>query len=196
MAKKKSVKRAARTFVALLDELDQYYMSVQAAPLTKQQTTWAVEASLIKLSAGFERMLLEALVGAINNDTSTLSARTGIDFPKHLTDEVCEYLVIGSGYFDFRGREGLIKTLKDFLPDSHYLVVAVKKTQFRVPLERLIALRNFAAHESPQSKRNARDAVGRRLSAAGAWLKVQNRFLDITAPLRVLANEIEAGAPY
>lgn len=107
MSRKKSVRRAARLFQNQVDELNRYCAAVQAASLTKQQVTWAVEAGLIKLSAEFERLILDALVGAINNDTTTLSSGTGIRFPKHLTDEVCEYLVTGTGYFDFKGRDGL-----------------------------------------------------------------------------------------
>ena len=71
--------------------------------------------------------MLDTLVGALNNDTSTLSTRTGFSFPKHLTDEVCRFLVTGRGYFDFKGRDGLIKTLKQYLPDDHYLVEVVSK---------------------------------------------------------------------
>jgi hypothetical protein len=196
VAKKKSVKRAAQLFQTRVDELDQYCAAVQGAGLTKQQVTWAVEVSLIKLSASFEQMVLDALVGAINNDTSTLSTRTGVAFPKHLTDEVCEYIVVGSGYFDFRGRGGLIQVLRDFLPDSHYLLASVKKAAYKKPIEQLIALRNFAAHESPVSKRKAREAVGTNMSAPGAWLKRQNRFSSISAPLKQLAAEIETGAPF
>lgn len=33
--------------------------------------------------------------GVINDDTTTISEVSGVDFPKHLTDEVCEYLVLG-----------------------------------------------------------------------------------------------------
>ncbi len=39
-------------------------------------------AELIKLSAQFEHLVLHALVGAINNDSSLLTATTGVTFPK------------------------------------------------------------------------------------------------------------------
>ena len=62
------------------------------------------------------------LKGAINNDTSTLSQTVNIEFPKSLSDAVCEFIVTGGGYFDFKGRDGLIKTLKDYVPSNHYIV--------------------------------------------------------------------------
>lgn len=196
MPRKKSVKGAALAFAQSIDDLDAFFDAVLLSGLTDQQVTWAAETTVIKLSARFEHLVLDALVGAINNDPSLLTSTTGVTFPRHLTDEVCEYLVVGNGYFDFKGRDGLIKTLKQYLPTSHYLVVAVSKAQYTQPLNRLLALRNFAAHESAKSKKAARAAVATNLSAAGAWLKRQNRFKGLSEPLRRLAAEIEAGAPY
>lgn len=140
--------------------------------------------------------MLEALVGAINNDTTTVSSSSGIRFPKHLTDEVCEYLVTSGGYFDFRGRDGLIKLLKGYVPDDHYLLVAVKRQKYVAALERLVAIRNFAAHESPKGKVAAKKAVGGRIAFAGTWLKSGSHFTDINSRMRQLGEEIREAAPY
>jgi hypothetical protein len=141
--------------------------------------------------------MLDCVVTAINNDTTTISARTGIAFPKHLTDEICEYLVTGGGFFDFKGRDGLIKTIKGYIPYDHWLLEAVKQAWHKEPLNRMIAIRSFAAHESPASKRKALDAIGQhRVGSAGSWIKCQNRFSDMTAAFSKLANEIETKAPY
>ena len=151
----------------------------------------------MKLSVYFEHLMLDALVGAINNDTSTVGSSSGIKFPRHLSDEVCEYLVTGGGYFDFRGRSGLIKVLKGYIPDDHYLLVAVRRKKYKVTLERLLALRNYAAHESPKGKLAVKEALGvKRIAAAGVWLKTGDRFYEINAKARELAEEIRAGAPY
>src|SRR6266511_1611586 len=122
MPRKKSVRSAAEKFIERSDALSDYYANAVAAKLSDQEATWAVEAAIIKLSVYFEHLMLEALVGAINNDTTTVSSSVGIPFPKHLTDEICEYLVTGGGYFDFRGRDGLIKLLRRFVPEDHYLL--------------------------------------------------------------------------
>lgn len=141
--------------------------------------------------------MLDVLVGAVNNDTTTIAATTEVKFPKHLTNEVCEFLITGTGYFDFKGRSGLIKTLKSFVPETHYLVTTVKKNQYKDALEKLTALRNFAAHESQVSKRAALTAIGAaNLSSSGAWLKKKGRFSAITNQLTQLANEIHGLAPY
>lgn len=196
MPKKQSAKLAAKRFDDRADELENYVNDVLASGLGDQAQTLAVEAALIKLAASFERLMLDALVCAVNNDTQHLKTTTGIEFPKHLTSEVCDYIVTSGGYFDYRGRDGLIQTLKRAIPDTHYLVTVVKKQQYKEPLERLVALRNFAAHESPQSKAKAKQTLGTNLSAAGAWTKRQGRYAQLSSKLRALAAEIDANAPY
>lgn len=116
--------------------------------------------------------MLEVLTGAINNDTEVLSLNTGIRFPKHLTDEVCEFLIQGTGYFDFHGRGGLIKTLQQYVPKTHYLVGILKKPKYRASLDRLTALRNYAAHDSARARSGALKAVGnKKMASPGSWLK-------------------------
>lgn len=196
MARKKSIKRSASRFKAAADDISLFLAAV-AEGQSDGHVTWLYNYAIIRLYREFESLMLDCLIGAINNDTSTVSTKTGISFPKHLTDEVCEYLVIGSGYFDFKGRDGLIKTLKQFVPDNHYVITAVKHDNYRDALEQLSGLRNLAAHESGKSKRAALAAINaERLSASGAWLKKQNRMTTIIAKLKELADEIHLAAPF
>jgi len=195
MPKKKSIKGSANDFKAETDKILAFLTA--SAGLGDEHVSWCHDLAIIRLYRSFESLMLDALVGALNNDTSTLSSRTGFAFPKHLTDEVCRFLVTGRGYFDFKGRDGLIKTLKQYLPDDHYLVDIVSKTGYRAPLERLTAARNFAAHESQQSKSAFRKATDQnRVGSAGSWLKRKNRFQLIADKLKALADEVHAEAPY
>ena len=179
MPRKKSGQRAAKRFKADVESVRAFVSDADHAGLAAKSQSWIYEAALVKTYVAYERLMLDCIVAAINNDTSTIKAKTGIDFPKHLTEEVCEYIVIGRGYFDFKGRSGLISEIKKYVPDSHWLVVSVKDPKHKVPLDRLVALRNYAAHESSASKKVALDAVGqKRISSAGSWLKTQHR-LDV-----------------
>jgi hypothetical protein len=196
MPRKKSVKTAAAYFNTEVDAILQFIDQV-ADGQTDEHTTWIHNYAIIRLYKFFEALMLDCLVGAVNNDTTTLEGTTGVEFPKHLTDEVCEYLITGTGFFDFKGRAGLIKTLKSFVPEDHYLVTIVKKQVYKASLEQLTTLRNFAAHESQVSKRAALAAVGLdRISSSGSWLKRQGRFALLANQIKALANEIHAAAPY
>jgi hypothetical protein len=196
MPRKKSVKSAAARFVLQAESLEQYYEDVLGSDLRAQAQTWACEAAILKLAVYFEHLMLHALVGAINNDTATLSAKAGIDFPRHLTDEVCEYIVTGGRYFDFRGRDGLIRLLKQYVPKDHYLVQIVASPRYSTTLERLIALRNLAAHESGAGRKVAKAKVAAGIAVAGAWLKREERFLALTERLKELAEDLQHAAPY
>ena len=196
MPRKKSVKLSAIDFCNQVDGINAFLVTV-AVGQSDEHVSWLHGYAIIKLYKAFEGLILDALVGAVNNDTSTIAATTDVQFPKHLTDEVCEFLITGTGYFDFKGRPGLIRTLKSFVPDIHYLVVIVKKPAYKDALDRLVALRNFAAHESSSAKRAAREAIGQeRISTSGSWLKRQGRFCAISASIKALALEIHNSAPY
>ena len=142
-------------------------------------------------------MTLITLIAAINNDTSTISKKTGVNFPKHLSDEVCEYLIIQSGYFDFKGRDGLLKKLKHYLPDEHFLILIYKDSKYRASIERMCALRNYAAHSSLKAKKDALKAINKkRIRTAGAWLKLGNNFKKILDDLLELSNEVKMKAKF
>lgn len=196
MARKKSTRLAAKAFRERVDEVAAFLDEVEDAPLSDKHISWAYDFAIIQVYREFERLMLEALVAAINNDTKTISDTVGMTFPKHLTDEVCQYLIVGQGYFDFRGRDGLIRVVCKFVPKTHYLVKNLKKPAYKTPLERLAALRNFAAHGSAPARLAAKSAVGaKRFSSSGAWLKVGVRYDAVIDPLLQLSKDIAGSAP-
>ena len=194
--KKKSVRLCTRRFEEKASEVLEFCGKAEEV-LSEAHVSLVYDAAIIKLYAHFEQMIVESLTGAINNDTSQISITTNIQFPKHLTDEVCEYIITKGGYFNFRGRDGLIDEIKKHVPDNHYLVKVIKNNAYRQSLDRLCALRNYAAHGSDSSKRSALKSIGqKKMRSAGSWLKKQNRLQDIASSLCNLSKDIEASAPY
>ncbi len=195
--KKTSAKTAVEVFKKKAEDIDAFLRQRKLASFSDEHKSWAHDYAIIRLYREFEDMVFNCLVAAINSDTEQLSQATKVAFPKHLRDEVCRYIVVGDGYFDFRGRDGLIGKLKEYLPSNHYLVTIVKDNKYKGALTRLSALRNFAAHNSKPSKIRALEAVqGKGLSSSGAWLKRQNRFGEISDSLKELADEVYQKAPY
>lgn len=188
---------AARRFCENADEIIAFGRAARHENLKDEFVSWAYNYAVIKLYREFESLMFDALVGAINNNTATLSASTGHDFPDHLNQDICRFLVTGTGYFDFRGRDGLIKTLKTFVSHDHYLIAVVKDQKYKKALERLVSLRNYAAHSSKQSRNAALQAIEQKnLASSGAWLKRQSRLEDLVDKLKGLAMEIHGKAPY
>lgn len=195
MPRKKSIKALAKGYVSASDEVVAFFNAT--ASLKDEYSQWCADYAIIRLYREFENLMLGALAGAINNDAATISTTVGFKFPKHMSDNVCRYLVIGTGYFDFKGRDGLIRTAKEFVPDAHYLVTVLKDAKYKDALERLSAFRNLAAHDSEKAREAARKAIGsKKIGPVGAWLRSQNRFTEISDSLKALAQEIEKKAPY
>ena len=204
--RKKSIKLSAEDFSKSVDDTLDFTRSVEE--LSDKYKSWCFDLAIIRLYREFENFMLHCLIALINNDSSTLSERQGIDFPQHMNAKVCEYLISGDSYFDFRGRDGLIKKIKQFVPSDpeHWFLEIVKKCEYKNSLDQLIALRNFAAHNSPRAKKFALQSTGQRnMSSSGAWLKIQepdqrqsdrNRFAKICESLKKMAKEIENEAPY
>ena len=193
--RKTSLRDAATAFQTAVDDIVQFAERL-STNASQQDASWIYEHAVIRLFREFESLMLHAISGAINNDSSVLSSTLGISFPKHLAQPVCEFVVTGGGYFDFRGRDGLIKDMKGLLGDAHWLVAVVKKSTYKDALNQLISLRNFAAHDSKQSRNRAKESLNlERLSSAGAWLKRQDRLSTLSDRLKALAAEVHAFAP-
>ena len=195
--KKKSMKKAAQIFEKNVDDIIEFTKRCSASNLTDQDQSWCFDLAIIRLYREFEDLMLSCLVALINSDSSTFSSHKRRKFPNHMNVEVCEYLICGDGYFDFSGRSGLISTIKKIVPATHWLPTIVKDGAYKDALNRLCALRNFAAHDSAVSKKNALNAIGQsRISSSGAWLKKQNRFVSICTKLKAVARRIDSTAPY
>jgi hypothetical protein len=195
MPKKKSIKLSASEFRNAADEIQAFVEKTEG--LKDEYHNWCADYAVIRLYREFETLMLDTIAGAINNDVATISSKVGFTFPTHMSLAVCRYLVIGTGYFDFKGRDGLIAIAKEFIPDNHYLVDILKDAKFKDELEHLSALRNLAAHESEKARSAAIKAIGgEKIGSAGSWLKRQGRFKMLCDTLKALADEIEAKAPY
>ena len=195
---KKDIKKASQDFVKNVDEIVVFARRCKSASeLSDQDESWAYDLAIIRVYREFEDLMLSCLITLINRDSSTFSAHKDRDFPKHMSVAVCEYLICGDGYFDFSGRPGLIRTIKKVVPDGNWFLNIVRDATYTDALDKLSALRNFAAHDSAVSKKRALEAIGhKRMSSSGAWLKKQNRLDTICASLKTMAQQIEVAAPF
>ena len=74
MPKKKSIKGSANEFKAEADKILAFLTA--SAGLGDEHVSWCHDLAIIRLYRAFESLMLDTLVGALNNDTSTLSTRT------------------------------------------------------------------------------------------------------------------------
>ena len=81
MPRRKSVRRCAEQLREEAASLLQFCSDAEENLASDAQITIAYEAAIIKLYAAFEQMIVGALTGAINNDTSVLSGTTEGNWP-------------------------------------------------------------------------------------------------------------------
>lgn len=196
--RKKSGKLVAQTFLRTVDRIDKLLVDNLITPIKESERTALYEWGVIKLHAAFETFMLESLVAAINQDTRTVGKKLGVALPAHLQDDASEYLVTHGGYFSTGDRAALIQKFKQFLPDSHPLVIAITNLSYRTSISRLIALRNLAAHGNSHSRKAATKAVGRKktLTSAGVWLKEGSHRSDLVWDLKSLAGDVDGAFRY
>jgi len=154
--------------------------------------TYSYENAILMVYKSFEIFIERLLISCLNHDHSCFEEKYGIALGKHINDDVCEFLITKGGFFDFRGYSGLIKTLGDILGNNHRLIALFKGNDHKIYIEQLCAIRNYAAHNSKQSKQSAKKAFELlSISSAGSCLKQQGRFLTILTKLKELSDEVK-----
>lgn len=224
VGKRKSVSKVVDHFIAEVDSIAGFVDKGRAGlPLASRYNAWFFDYAVIRLYREFELFVLNLLIAAIHQDTTTLQKSAQLALPKTVSLDVCEFLIVGHGFFDLKGRSGAISKLKDFLPDDHYIVKVVSDKKFLESLDLLFSLRNFAAHASKPSKKSVLTAlvdrhkrkykwqglpkppagappVPRNIGSSGMWLMSKEdgdtRLTKIIADMRTLAANIQTQAPF
>ena len=194
----KSIRTATERFREKVDGILDFTKRIESS-LTASDISWCYDIAIIRLYREFEDLMLNCLVALLNSDPKTFSELKRRKFPKRMGADLCEYLIYGDGYFDFSGRDGLIRKIRNFIPGDHWFKEIVSRDDYRDALDKLCALRNFAAHDSAVSKKRALGVIGEkrsRLSSSGAWLKTQGRLKKICNDLQDMAQKIEDKAGF
>jgi hypothetical protein len=196
MANKTSIKAVVRNFNSNLDTVLQFVQQFRGDG-KGASVIYIYDYAIIKIYKDFEELILNTIIGLINNDASYITAKKGLTTTKSLTKRDAEQLFIGNNYFSFKGRNGLLKQIKNFFPNTHWFVNLLSDAKYEKTFDLIIPLRNFAAHSSKIAKRNAIKAVGmQQLAYSGSWLKVGNRFQHIVDDLKDIALKIDAQAKF
>lgn len=183
-------------FIQQLDKIELYrHECDRVFSGEKQYISYCYEHCIIMVYKVFEQFVMRIMIACLNHNHSYFEEMNNVKFGKHINDDVCEFLITKGNYFDFKGREGLCKELASTIGKDHNLAKVFKKDAYKETIIQLCALRNFAAHNSEKSKKEAAKAYGlQRIATAGSCLKQHNRFDRIVNELKTLANDIKATA--
>jgi len=113
------------------------------------------ESVILRLSANWERFVDEHLVDCVNCDHSMLSEYFGTNIPANPGKDLCEALIFGAGYKDFRSVADLIRFSKKVLPETKNPFLLISKTH-RKRIDEVYKIRNYLSHYSAVAQRSLR----------------------------------------
>lgn len=112
-----------------------------------------IESVLLRLCANWERFVDEHLVDCVNVDYSKLGEFFGVPIPRNPSHSLCQALIIGSGYLDFRSFGDLKGFTRKVLPDASNPFLAVSQAHSN-KIDESFKLRNYLAHYSSVARRS------------------------------------------
>ena len=149
-------------------------ISAQRVISKKTEKEDLIESVLLRLCAAWERFVDEHLVDFVNVDQSKLNEYLGVPIPRNPTRNLCEALLIGANYLDFRGFGQLKGYSKKILPDASNPFLAVASSRIN-KLDETFKLRNYLAHYSSASRRSL-DRMYKKVYKLGKFVE-PGRFL-------------------
>jgi len=137
-----------------IDFLERTIGAERAAPVggTKDDKAEIIESSIIRVCALWETLVENDLIDCLNLDSTKLSKYLQLDLPDHLNKDLCEAILLGTTYLDFKKVGNIKGFAKNILPP--YI------NPFRLiegPTEKKIdeayTMRNYISHYSSKAKR-------------------------------------------
>lgn len=110
------------------------------------------ESVLLRLCAHWERFVDEHLVDCVNVDHSQLNEFLGVTIPRHPSRNVCQAILFGGKYRDFRSFRELKGFTKKVLPNVSNPFLRVTKANSK-KIDEVFMIRNYLAHYSSAARR-------------------------------------------
>jgi hypothetical protein len=111
-----------------------------------------IEALVLEVSGEWEVLTRDDIIVSLNRDNSVYANTLNYNLPKHLSKDVCEAIIVGHKYFDFKdvdelksfGKKHLSRKLNPF----QYISNNCGKK-----IDEFISIRNYIAHLSSRAER-------------------------------------------
>lgn len=111
------------------------------------------ESVLLRLTAHWERFVDEHLIDCVNADHSQLNEFLGVTIPPNPTKNMCQAVMFGGGYRDFKNFGDLKGFTKRVLPEQSNPFLAVGASDAR-KIDEVYKIRNYLAHYSTLARRS------------------------------------------
>lgn len=154
--KKASPKVSLKNLLDWLDTYQAMFDTIVALPketFSKEQKVELVEALAMKVCAIWSICAEDLLIDCLNKNSEQYADFMGVSrMPKHIPRTLCEFMINGIGFFDFKNVDDLKKKAKDILIDQNNPFKDITPAD-RKKIDELFTMRNYVAHYSIMSGR-------------------------------------------
>jgi hypothetical protein len=112
-----------------------------------------LDTSVLRLSALWEMLVHRDLVSCVNRDSSALAKSLGLRLPKHLSRDLCEGVLFGTRYLDFRSVRELQQFAKRHLTTRANLFTHIPPGASQ-HIDSFFIIRNLVSHYSSFAERS------------------------------------------
>ena len=120
---------------------------------TKAEKRDLAESVLLRICACWESFVDEHLVDCVNRDHGKLTEFCAVTIPANPSKSLCQALIIGNGYLDFKSTGDLVGFSKRVLPTASNPFLAISKPH-RERIDEAFTIRNYLAHYSGAGTRS------------------------------------------
>ncbi len=156
--RKSDLRRNHDPLDAAIDRYEAFMRKVIAAKKVignAQEKRDLAESVLLRLCANWERFIDEHLVDCVNRDSSQLCDFFGVSVPNHPSKHLCQALLFGDSYRDFRSFGDLKGFSKRVLPEASNPFLQISKAH-AARIDEVYRIRNYLSHYSDRAKRSLR----------------------------------------
>ena len=128
-------------------------INAQRVISTAQEKRDLAESVILRLCANWEYFVDEHLIDCVNCDHSLLSDFFGVAIPKHPSKDLCQALLFGDTFRDFRSYGDLKGFTKKILPEGSNLFLSIKGSRTK-KIDEVYKIRNYLSHYSSKARRS------------------------------------------
>ena len=125
-----------------------------------QEKRDVAESVVLRLCAHWERFVDGHLVDCVNRDYSQLSSFFGVTIPKHPSMDLCQALLFGEKYRDFKSFGDLKGFTKKVLPETSNPFLQISDAHGK-RIDEVYKIRNYLSHYSARARRSLNDMYKR-----------------------------------
>ena len=112
-----------------------------------------LESLVVRICAIWEAFVEEEMIDCLNIDCNQCKEELQLRLPKHMTKDLCEAILVGSGYLNFRHVDDIKKLAKQMLPDGVNPFKLIRANPTAKRINEFYTMRNYLSHYSGKSRR-------------------------------------------